>query len=127
MKAQMGLPDMKLPVQYALSYPYRLKSNFPRFNFMDYPELTFEKVDKDLFRNLNLAYEAMIKGGNMPCILNAANEVAVEAFLGGRIGFLEIPKSIEKTMRTHRLIYKPVLADIFAADAWARETAEELL
>jgi len=83
MKAQMGLPDMKLPIQYALGYPKRLASNFPRFNFLDYPTLTFEQPDKETFKGLQLAYDAMQQGGNMPCILNAANEEAVQLFLQG--------------------------------------------
>ena len=98
LKAQMGLPDMKLPIMYALSYPYRLKSDFPRFNFVDFPELTFEKPDTENFRNLSLAYEALKQGGNMPCILNAANEVVVNAFLHDKIGFLQMPEIIEKCM-----------------------------
>ncbi len=127
MKAQMGLPDMKLPVQYALSYPYRLKSNFPRFNFMDYPELTFEKVDKDLFRNLQLAYEAMIKGGNMPCILNAANEVVVSAFLREKIGFMKMPDIIEACMQKMNFIADPGFDDYVNSDKEARRMAEELI
>ena len=90
MKAQMGLPDMKLPIQYALGFPERLKNNFPRFNFLDYPQLTFEKADTSTFRNLQLAFDALEKGGNSPCVLNAANEVAVELFLKDEIGFLEM-------------------------------------
>ena len=127
MKAQMGLPDMKLPVQYALSYPYRLKSNFHRFNFMDYPELTFEKVDKDLFRNLNLAYEAMIKGGNMPCILNAANEVVVYAFLRDKVGFMKMPDIIEACMQKMNFIANPGFEDYVNSDKEARRMAEELI
>ena len=127
MKAQMGLPDMKLPVQYALSYPYRLKSNFPRFNFMDYPELTFEKVDKDLFRNLQLAYEAMIKGGNMPCILNAANEVVVYAFLREKIGFMKMPDIIEACMQKMNFIADPGFDDYVNSDKEARRMTEELI
>jgi len=127
MKAQMGLPDMKLPVQYALSYPYRLKSNFPRFNFMDYPELTFEKVDKDLFRNLQLAYEAMIKGGNMPCILNAANEVVVYAFLREKIGFMKMPDIIEACMQKMNFIADPGFDDYVNSDKEARRMAEEIM
>ncbi len=127
MKAQMGLPDMKLPVQYALSYPYRLKSNFPRFNFMDYPELTFEKVDKDLFRNLNLAYEAMIKGGNMPCILNAANEVVVYAFLRDKIGFMKMPDIIEACMQKMNFIADPGFDDYVNSDKEARRMALEIM
>ncbi|MEI6821693.1 MAG: 1-deoxy-D-xylulose-5-phosphate reductoisomerase [Bacteroidota bacterium] len=127
MKAQMGLPDMKLPVQYALSYPYRLKSNFPRFNFMDYPELTFEKVDKDLFRNLQLAYEAMIKGGNMPCILNAANEVVVSAFLREKIGFMKMPDIIEACMQKMNFIADPGFDDYVNSDKEARRMALEIM
>jgi len=98
MKAQMGLPDMKLPIHYAFAYPERLDSTFERFNFLDYPELTFGQADQNIFRNLALAYQAMEKGGNMPCIMNAANEVAVEAFLQEKIGFLQIAKIIEQSM-----------------------------
>ncbi len=127
MKAQMGLPDMKLPVQYALSYPYRLKSNFPRFNFLDYPQLTFEKVDRDLFRNINLAYEAMNKGGNMPCILNAANEMVVYAFLKEKIKFLEMPDIIETCMQKMHFIAEPSFDDYVASDKEARRMAEELI
>ena len=125
--AHLGVTDMRLPIQYALSYPGRLEDHLPRLDLTQLASLHFEKPDRKRFPCLDLGYTASKIGGTMPAVLNAANEVAVEAFLGGRIGFLEIPKSIEKTMRTHRLIYKPVLADIFAADAWARETAEELL
>ncbi len=127
MKAQMGLPDMKLPVQYALSYPYRLKSNFPRFNFVDYPELTFEKVDKDLFRNLNLAYEAMLQGGNMPCVLNAANEAVVYAFLRDKIGFLEMPDVIEACMQKMQFIKEPGFDDYVNSDKEARRMALEIM
>jgi 1-deoxy-D-xylulose-5-phosphate reductoisomerase len=100
MKAQMGLPDMKLPIHFAFAYPKRLESNFERFNFLDYPELTFGQADQNNFRNLALAYQAMEKGGNMPCIMNAANEVAVEAFLQEKIGFLQIAEIIEQSMLT---------------------------
>jgi len=98
MKAQMGLPDMKLPIQYALGYPKRLKSAFKRFDFFNYPALTFEKIDTETFRNLALATAALHKGGNMPCIINAANEVAVTAFLKDRVGFLEMSDVIEDCM-----------------------------
>ena len=91
-KAQMGLPDMKLPIQYALAFPERLKSDYPRFDFTNYPALTFDKPDTETFRNLSLAYDALKKGGNMPCILNAANEVAVDKFLKDEISFLEMPE-----------------------------------
>ena len=106
MKAQMGLPDMKLPILYALSYPQRLKTNFPRFDFLKYPSLTFESVDIKNFRNLALAYEALEKKGNMPCILNAANEIVVEAFLNNQVKFLEMPDIIEKCMQKITFIQK---------------------
>jgi len=106
-KAQMGLPDMKLPIVYALSYPHRIKTDFPRFNFTDYPSLSFEKPDTEVFRCLSLAYLALEKGGNMPCILNAANEVAVSAFLKDSIGFMQIPEIIEKCMNNISFILKP--------------------
>lgn len=98
MKAQMGLPDMRLPIQYALAYPQRLHTSFPRFSFVHYPMLTFEAPDLDIFRNLALAFEAIKTGGNAPCVLNAANEVAVEAFLKGKISFLGMPALIEKCL-----------------------------
>lgn len=97
-KAQMGLPDMKLPIQYALAYPHRLSSSFQRFDFSSYPSLTFESVDRSVFKCLDLAYKAIQKGGNMPCILNAANEVAVESFLQDKIGFTQISEIIEHAM-----------------------------
>jgi 1-deoxy-D-xylulose-5-phosphate reductoisomerase len=105
-KAQLGLPDMKLPIQYALGFPKRLKSDFPRFDFINYPNLTFEKPDLETFRNLGLAFEALKKGGNMPCILNAANEVAVDAFLKDKIGFLEMSDIIEFCMQRINFIEK---------------------
>lgn len=98
MKAQMGLPDMKLPIQYALTYPERIKTDYKRFNFANYAALNFELPDKLTFRNLELAYQAMDSAGNMPCILNAANEIAVAAFLQDKIGFLEIAELNEKAM-----------------------------
>jgi len=107
LKAQMGLPDMKLPIVYALSYPHRIQTDFPRFNFADYPSLTFEKPDKELFRCLPLAYHALEKGGNMPCILNAANEVVVNAFLKDKVSFMQIPDLIEKCMNSVSFIPKP--------------------
>ena len=127
MKAQMGLPDMKLPIQYALGYPNRLKSEFPRFNFMDYPSLTFEEVDTETFRNLALAFQAMKKGGNMPCILNAANEVAVENFLNDRIGFNEMPELIEACMDKAHFVEKPKYEDYISSDEEARILAKELI
>jgi 1-deoxy-D-xylulose-5-phosphate reductoisomerase len=127
MKAQMGLPDMRLPIQYAIGYPYRLESDFPRFNFIDYPELTFEKPRIDAFRNLSLAFEAMKKGGNLPCIMNAANEVAVEAFLCERLAFLKMPDIIEKTMNTISFIHHPTLDDYAQTDKEARKYASSLI
>ena len=123
--AHLGVTDMRLPIQYALSYPERLPDHLPRLDLAGLTALHFEKPDRKRFPCLDLGYTASKIGGTMPAVLNAANEIAVEAFLGRRIGFLGIPKIIEKTMRSHRLIYTPALADIFAADAWARETAEE--
>ena len=125
--AHLGVTDMRLPIQYAMSYPERLEDHLPRLDLTQLAALHFEKPDRKRFPCLDLGYTASKIGGTMPAVLNAANEVAVEAFLAGKTGFLGIAKIIEKTMRAHRLIYKPVLADIFAADAWARETAEELL
>jgi 1-deoxy-D-xylulose-5-phosphate reductoisomerase len=119
-KAQMGLPDMKLPIQYALSFPNRIKNNFPRFSFVDYPNLSFEKPDMDNFRNLALAYDALRKGGNMPCILNAANELAVQAFLQGKIGFLEMSDWVEQSMNNVFFIEKPSLEDYLKSDEEAR-------
>ena len=127
LKAQMGLPDMKLPIMYALSYPYRLKSDFPRFNFIDFPELTFEKPDTENFRNLSLAYEALKQGGNMPCILNAANEVVVNAFLHDKIGFLQMPEIIEKCMTSAYFIKKPTFADYLQTDREVRLMATKIL
>ncbi len=127
MKAQMGLPDMRLPIQYALSYPERLKSDFPRFDFLNYPQLTFEKPDIKIFRNLALAFEALEKGGNMPCILNAANEIAVDAFLKSKIGFTKIPDIIEKCMEGVYFIEKPALDDFLLTDETARIKATELI
>lgn len=124
MKAQMGLPDMKLPIQFALGYPNRLKSNFPRFNFLNYPELTFEQPDKESFRNLALAFEALEKGGNMPCILNAANEVAVEAFLHDKVTFLGMSDLIANCMAKATFIAKPSYEDYVATDAETRAIAK---
>jgi len=126
MKAQMGLPDMKLPIQYAIAYPQRLNSDFPRFNFMDYPSLTFEQPDRYTFRNLDLAFKAMQKGGNMPCILNAANEVAVAAFLNDEIGFLEMSSLIEDCMISGDYIAKPSYEDYVTTDANTRFMARKL-
>ncbi len=122
-KAQLGLPDMKLPIQYALGFPRRLKSDFPRFDFINYPNLTFEKPDFETFRNLGLAFEALKKGGNMPCILNAANEVAVDSFLKDKIRFLEMSEIIEFCMQTLSFIEKPTIEDYIETDKSTREAA----
>ncbi len=122
-KAQLGLPDMKLPIQYALGFPRRIKSDFPRFDFINYPNLTFEKPDLETFRNLGLAFEALKKGGNMPCILNAANEIAVDAFLKDKIGFLEMSDVIEYCMQTINFIEKPSLEDYIETDKSTRQAA----
>lgn len=126
-KAQMGLPDMKLPIQYAFSYPERLQTNYPRVDFRQYASLTFEEPDLKRFRNLQLAYKALAKGGTMPCVLNAANEIAVDAFLKDRIGFLEMSDLIEKTMALTEFIEKPTYDDYVAVDAAARERAKSYL
>ncbi len=120
MKAQMGLPDMKLPIQFALTYPDRYQTNFPRFNFMDYPQLTFEKVDRSVFKNLDLAYLAMDMGGTAACALNAANEVAVEAFLNDQIAFLAIAEINEATLLSIPSISQPVYEDFVSSDSKAR-------
>jgi 1-deoxy-D-xylulose-5-phosphate reductoisomerase len=127
MKAQMGLPDMKLPIQYALSYPQRLKSDFKRFNFFDYPQLTFEQADRKVFRSLTLAYEALLKGGNMPCIMNAANEIVVAAFLEDKISFLEMPNVIEQCMEKLHFIEKPTLDDYTKTDLETRLFAQSVI
>jgi len=127
MKAQMGLPDMKLPIQYALTYPNRMKSDFPRFNFLDYPQLTFEKADTTTFRNLAFAYDALKKGGNMACIVNAANEVVVAEFLKERIGFLQMSDVIETCMNRVSFKENPILEDYFETDTETRAYALELI
>ncbi|WP_323131632.1 1-deoxy-D-xylulose-5-phosphate reductoisomerase [Reichenbachiella carrageenanivorans] len=126
-KAQMGLPDMKLPIQYALTYPNRLKTDFPRFNFMDYPELTFEKPDLETFKNLALSYEALKKGGNQPCILNAANEIAVSKFLEDRIGFLEMSDVVASCLNKIPYISAPGFDDYVETDKETRILATELI
>jgi len=127
MKAQMGLPDMKLPIQYALAYPNRIFSDFPRFDFLSYPNFSFEKADTDTFRNLNFAFEALKKGGNMACIVNAANEVVVSAFLQDKIGFLEMSDIIETCMQKAHFIAKPTYEDYVNSDAETRQLANSLL
>ena len=127
MKAQMGLPDMKLPIQYALTYPERYKTDFPRFNFMDYPQFTFEKADADTFKNLGLAYKAMEMEGTAACALNAANEVSVQAFLEEKISFLAIADINEAVLNEVPNILKPVYEDYVKTDNVAREKAWELV
>jgi 1-deoxy-D-xylulose-5-phosphate reductoisomerase len=126
-KAQMGLPDMKLPIQYALGFPSRLKNDFPRFDFRKINNLTFEEPDLKTFRNLALAIEALNKGGNLPCVMNAANEIAVWAFLRNRIGFLDMTDLIEKTMQKIPFIETPTLEEYFDSDAEARNYAASIL
>jgi len=127
MKAQMGLPDMKLPIQYALAYPNRLESSFPRFDFTAYPSLTFEAPDTKTFRNLALAKEAMVRGGNVPCVINAANEVMVDAFLKDRVSFLQMPDIIEQCMSKVAFIEKPSYLDYVETDREARRIAVSLI
>jgi 1-deoxy-D-xylulose-5-phosphate reductoisomerase len=126
-KAQMGLPDMKLPIHYAFFYPERVNTNFKRMSFKEVNMLTFEEPDKDTFRNLALAYEAMNNGGNMACILNAANEIAVEAFLKDKIKFLQIAELNEKCMQKVNFIQKPSLQDYIETDAETRKVAASLV
>ena len=126
-KAQMGLPDMKLPIQYAMAFPGRLKNDFPRLNFRKYPALNFEEPDVKTFRNLALAMEALNKAGNMPCVLNAANEIAVWAFLRNRIGFLDMTALVEKTLENITYIEKPTLQEYFESDGEARNFAASLI
>lgn len=126
-KAQLGLPDMRLPIQYALAYPERLKSDFPRFDFGNYPSLTFEKADTETFRNLALAYEALERAGNMPCALNAANEVAVAEFLKDRIGFLDMSVIVEKCLEKVPFVRTPGYDDYVNTDKEARIRANELV
>jgi 1-deoxy-D-xylulose-5-phosphate reductoisomerase len=126
-KAQMGLPDMKLPIQYALAFPQRIANNFPRYDFRKPNTLTFEEPDLKTFRNLQLATDALYKGGNMPCILNAANEIAVFAFLRNRIGFLDITELVEQTMNKVSFIEKPTLEEYFETDGEARSFAASLI
>lgn len=124
--AQLGIPDMKLPISYAFSYPKRLKSKAPRLDFRQYSALTFEEPDMTRFRNLAFAFEAVSRGGNMPCILNAANEVVVAAFLRDEIGFLQMSDVIEKTMETASFVSTPTYEDYVATDTEARRIAESV-
>lgn len=126
-KAQIGLPDMKVPIQYALAFPTRIFNDYPRFSFKKYNSLTFEEPDIKTFRNLALAMEALEKGGNLPCIMNAANEIAVYAFLKNRLGFLEMTDVIEKVMSEINFIEHPTLEDYFDSDADARTLAADMI
>lgn len=125
--AQMGVPDMRVPIQYALSYPERLKSDFKSANFFELSNLTFEKPDLNVFRNLSFAYEAIEKGGNMPCILNAANEVAVDGFLKDKVSYLTMSDILEKTMQKVSFVDSPTLDDYLSTDTEARKIATELI
>ena len=125
--AQLGCTDMRLPIQYALTYPDRVASHFPRVDFYELRKLTFEKPDMETFRGLKLAFEAGRTGGTMPCIMNGANEVAVEAFLKGQAGFLDIYRLIEKAMEAGQVEYKPDLEQLLAADKWARDYTRKQL
>ncbi len=126
-KAQLGLPDMRIPIQFALSFPDRLKSDFERFDFTKYPQLTFEQPDIKTFRNLQLAFDALAKGGNAPCVLNAANEIAVAAFLSKAVGFLEMSDLIEETLAKAEFVSHPSLEDYIETDKRAREITEQLI
>jgi 1-deoxy-D-xylulose-5-phosphate reductoisomerase len=126
-KAQMGLPDMKLPIQYALGYPKRIANSFPRMDFTKYPTLSFSKPDTENFRCLRLAYDALGQAGNKPCALNAANEVAVQAFLAGKIGFLQISDVVEESMQKTNFIDHPQYEDFVNTDQHAREIAAGLI
>jgi 1-deoxy-D-xylulose-5-phosphate reductoisomerase len=126
-KAQMGLPDMKLPIQYAMAYPRRIPNDFPRFNFSKSATLSFDPPDYKTFRNLGLAISALHKGGNMPCILNAANELAVYGFLKNRLGFLDMTEVIEQTMAQVSFIENPTLQEYFDSDGEARNVAATLI
>lgn len=127
MKAQMGLPDMKLPIQYAFAYPERIAADFGRFSFMDVPNLTFASPDTETFRSLTLARQALLHGGNMPCILNAANEAAVDAFLKHQIGFMQIPEIIEQTMHKGVFIANPSLDELIETNRVAKNCAKEII
>jgi 1-deoxy-D-xylulose-5-phosphate reductoisomerase len=126
-KAQLGLPDMRLPIQFALGYPERLISDFPRFDFANYPSLTFEKPDTETFRNLALAFEALHRGGNVPCVLNAANEIAVEEFLNDKLGFLKMSDVVEQCMNKISYVPHPTLSDYIETNRETRAKAKEIV
>jgi 1-deoxy-D-xylulose-5-phosphate reductoisomerase len=126
-KAQMGLPDMKLPIQYAMAFPRRIPNDFPRAEFKKIKNLTFEEPDLRTFRNLSLAIEALQTGGNLPCVLNAANEIAVYAFLRNRIGFLDMTDVIERTMQKVKFIARPTLEEYYESDGEARSYAADVI
>jgi 1-deoxy-D-xylulose-5-phosphate reductoisomerase len=125
--AQIGIPDMKVPIQYALGFPKRIKNNFKRFSFFDYPNLSFEKPNTKIFKNLSLAFSALEKGGNIPCVLNAANEVAVNAFLQEKIGFLNMSDLIADCMEKSTFVAKPTIADYVETDKETRMLAKKLI
>ena len=127
MKAQLGLPDMRCPIQYAFSYPKRLKNNHKRFNFSDYPSLNFEKPDTSVFECLRLSYESMIVGGNAPCVLNAANEIAVQAFLDEKINFLKIPKIVSSCLEKTNFVPNPTYDDYVSTDEEVRKLAKDFI
>jgi 1-deoxy-D-xylulose-5-phosphate reductoisomerase len=126
-KAQLGLPDMRLPIQFAMTYPARFKCDFPRFNFAHYPSLTFEQPDTKTFRNLALAFQALEKGGNAPCVLNAANEIAVASFLKDEIGFLEMSYLVEQCLNEMSYIKEPRFEDYVETDTATRRKATEII
>jgi 1-deoxy-D-xylulose-5-phosphate reductoisomerase len=126
-KAQMGLPDMRVPIQYALTFPHRIKNDFPRCDFRKFSTLTFDEPDYRTFHNLSLAIEAMNKGGNLPCVMNAANEIAVYAFLRNKIGFLDMTDVIEKTMSKVTYVEKPSLEEYYESDGEARSYAADII
>ncbi|MGB7529609.1 1-deoxy-D-xylulose-5-phosphate reductoisomerase [Sphingobacterium cellulitidis] len=127
LKAQLGLPDMKLPIQYALTYPQRFENNFKRFNFLDYPNLTFEQPDLEVFKNLKLAFQALEEGGNAPCVLNGANEVVVEAFLQDKVGFVQMSEVIEETLCQVKSQKTLSLEDYLQFDLESRTVARSLI
>src|SRR5690606_16573160 len=126
-KAQIGLPDMKLPIQYAMAFPKRVPNAFPRFSFKDYSKFTFEQPDVKTFRNLQLAMDALEKGGNAPCILNAANEVVVNAFIHNKIGFLQMSDLIEESLNSVNYIENPTLEELVETDRYTRSFTQKEL